>query len=79
MRTKQFIYLAVLVAGLVIFMDSGILAQPATGGPPDPPSTGAPPCWPPSTCVPIDGGIAGLIAIGLALVGRHFYKSRKTI
>ncbi len=38
------------------------------GGPPGPPGGGGggPPggCWPPSTCIPIDGGISFLIMAG---------------
>lgn len=48
------------------------LGQPAGGDPPAGPAGGTPPCWPPP-CVPIDGGISFLIAIGAAYGGKKAY------
>lgn len=64
---RQALTLVVLVAPLA----AGLMAQPI-GGPP--------PCWPPP-CIPIDGGISGLIAAGALLGGRkalQMRRSRKT-
>ena len=60
LNKKYFLLLALLT--LVSFI---ALAQPAGGGPPGGPAGGGPPCWPPP-CVPIDGGISFLLAIGAA-------------
>ena len=46
--------------------------QPAGGDPPGGPAGGDPGCWPPP-CVPIDGGISFLIAIGAAFGGKKAY------
>jgi len=46
------------------------LGQPGGGGPPGGP--GGPPCWPPP-CVPVDGGISILVAIGALFGGKSFY------
>ena len=53
-------------------------AQPPSGGaPPGGPSGGAPPpCWPPP-CIPVDGGISFLIAIGAAFGGKKAYSHFK--
>ena len=50
------------------------LGQPAGGAPPGGPAGGTAPCWPPP-CVPIDGGISFLIAIGAAFGGKKAYDS----
>lgn len=51
----------ILVAFLAVFCYYDLPAQP---GPPG--GGGDPPCWPPETCIPIDGGIGLLVAAGLA-------------
>ena len=52
------------------------------GGPPGPPGGGGggPPggCWPPSSCIPIDGGLSFLIAAGVAYGGKVIYGISKT-
>ncbi len=58
---------------MVVFV---ALGQPAGGAPPGGPAGGAPPCWPP-LCVPIDGGISFLIAIGAAFGGKKAYEVLK--
>lgn len=50
-------------------------------GPPGPPGGGGggPPggCWPPSTCIPIDGGIGFLLLAGAAYGGKKIYDVSK--
>jgi len=58
---------------MVVFV---ALGQPAGGAPPGGPAGGAPPCWPPP-CVPIDGGISFLIAMGAAYGGKKAYDTLK--
>lgn len=48
------------------------LGQPGGGGPPGGPGGGEPPCWPPP-CVPVDGGLSFLIAMGAAYGGKKAY------
>lgn len=54
-------------------------AQPGSGPPPGGPSGGSkPPCWPPP-CIPVDGGISVLIALGAAYGSKKafdLYKSK---
>lgn len=52
---------------------------PGPGGGPPGPAGGAgdePPCWPPP-CVPVDGGITFLIALGAAYGGKKAYDKFK--
>jgi len=69
LNKKYFLLLALLT--LVSFI---ALAQPAGGGPPGGPAGGGPPCWPPP-CVPIDGGISFLLAIGAAYGAKKAYQN----
>ncbi len=57
---------------ILIFSSIIILAQ---GNPPGGP--GGAPCWPPP-CVPVDGGISILVAIGAFFGGKSFYDFLKT-
>lgn len=50
--------------GMVLFLTAVTLL---TYAPPAPPAGNAPPCWPPP-CIPLDGGISVLLAVG-ALFG----------
>jgi len=50
-----------LLALLVLFFISNVEVF-AVGGPSGPPGG----CWPPSTCIPIDGGISFLLIAGAA-------------
>jgi hypothetical protein len=70
-------YLAVVIVLLTTVI--AVNAQPPAGGPPPGgPSGGAPPpCWPPP-CIPVDGGISFLIAIGAAFGGKKAYDHFKT-
>jgi hypothetical protein len=47
-----------------------------TGAPPGGPAGGGPPCWPPP-CVPIDGGVSFLLAIGAAYGAKKAYQGIK--
>jgi hypothetical protein len=49
-------------------------------GPPGPPGGGGGPpggCWPPSTCIPIDGGLSFLLLAGVAYGGKKVYDISK--
>ena len=54
---------------LLVFSSSYLLGQIGGGGPP---GSGGPPCWPPP-CIPVDGGISILVAIGALFGGKSFY------
>lgn len=73
---KTSIFILLLLASVVSY------AQPAGGAPPGGPSGGStPPCWPPP-CIPVDGGISILIALGAAYGSKKaydFYKSKEDI
>ena len=56
-----------------VFSSSYLLGQIGGGGPP---GSGGPPCWPPP-CVPLDGGISILVAIGAFFGGKSFYDFMK--
>lgn len=44
------------------------------GTPPPPPGGGGgPPCWPPGTCIPIDGGIVFLATAGVIYGFKKIY------
>ena len=60
-----------LTLSLIMFVFAA-LGQPAGGDPPSGPGGGDPPCWPPP-CVPVDGGLSFLIAIGAAYGGKKAY------
>lgn len=61
---------------LLLLLVSVVYGQPAGGGPPGGPAGGGPPCWPPP-CVPIDGGISFLLAIGAAYGAKKAYQNIK--
>jgi len=65
-------FIKILVTISLIMIVCVTLGQPAGGGPPGGPAGGTAPCWPPP-CVPIDGGISFLIAIGAAFGGKKAY------
>ena len=49
-------------------------------GPPGPPTGGGGPpggCWPPSTCIPLDGGLSFLLMAGVAYGGKKMYDISK--
>lgn len=64
---------------LVFFVGFSVIAHAA--GPPGPPGGGGggPPggCWPPSTCIPLDGGISFLLLAGAAYGGKKMYDVSK--
>lgn len=70
----------ILKFGVFVVLAFGALtlsAQPA-GTPPGGPSGGSdPPCWPPP-CIPVDGGISILIALGAAYGSKKAYDFYKT-
>ena len=65
-------YIKILLTISLIMLACVALGQPAGGAPPGGPAGGTAPCWPPP-CVPIDGGISFLIAIGAAFGGKKAY------
>ena len=69
-------YIKILLTITLIMLVCVALGQPAGGAPPGGPAGGTAPCWPPP-CVPIDGGISFLIAIGAAFGGKKAYDSLK--
>ena len=69
-------YIKILLTTSLIMLVCVALGQPAGGDPPGGPAGGTAPCWPPP-CVPIDGGISFLIAIGAAFGGKKAYDSLK--
>jgi len=71
-------YIKILLTLTLIMFVFIALGQtgPAGGAPPGGPAGGTPGCWPPP-CVPIDGGISFLIAIGAAFGGKKAYDSLK--
>jgi hypothetical protein len=73
---KMQTYLKILLTLSCIMFVFVALGQPAGGAPPGGPAGGTSPCWPPP-CVPIDGGISFLIAIGAAFGGKKAYDSLK--
>ena len=58
---------------IVVFV---LISQSVFYSAPPPPPAGSPPCWPPP-CIPIDGGIALLIAAGVAYGAKKLYNSHK--
>jgi hypothetical protein len=81
---KHFKKIIFLFAG-ILFLSTMTYAQPGPGPGPGPgggppgPAGGAgdePPCWPPP-CVPVDGGITFLIALGAAYGGKKAYDKFK--
>ena len=71
-----------LVTALLYMASVSLSAQAPSGAPPPggPSGTPAPTCWPPP-CIPVDGGISFLIAIGAAFGGKkafdHFKSEEK--
>lgn len=50
-------------------------------GPPGPPNGGGGPpagCWPPSSCIPLDGGLSFLVAAGIAYGAKKAYDNKKS-
>ncbi len=63
---------------LAIFFISNI--ELFAAGPPGPPGGGGGPpggCWPPSACIPLDGGIGFLLLAGVAYGGKKVYDISK--
>ena len=69
-------YIKILLTLALIMFVFIALGQPAGGTPPGLPAGGTAPCWPPP-CVPVDGGISFLIAIGAAFGGKKAYDNLK--
>lgn len=76
-EVKKYIKPVALLFFLVVTFNLDILA----GGPPGPPGGGGggPPggCWPPSACIPLDGGISFLLLAGVAYGGKKIYDTSK--
>ena len=66
---SQISTIAVVVS---IFLCETVLAQPSGG---TPVGGGSPGCWPPP-CVPIDGGMSFLVAMGIAFGGKKLLDMR---
>ena len=71
MNRKQLLLGALLIVLFVVCSDA-VMAQPG-GGPPT--GGGGPGCWPPP-CIPIDGGMSFLVALGLAFGGKKMMEMR---
>lgn len=71
MNRKQLVF-GLFLAVLFFVCSDAVMAQPG-GGPPT--GGGGPGCWPPP-CVPIDGGMSFLIALGLAFGGKKMMDLR---
>ncbi len=61
---------SILLVGFLLFVTTFTIAAPP------PPPAGAPGCWPPP-CVPIDGGIIALMAIGALYAIKKLYDTKK--
>lgn len=72
MNRKQISISAIVVIALLVIAQVS-LAQPS-GGPPIG-GGGEPGCWPPP-CIPIDGGISFLAALGIAFGGKKLLELR---
>lgn len=66
----------ILVISILLLISIVSFAQPAGGGPPGGPAGGGPPCWPPP-CLPVDGGISFLLAIGAAYGAKKAFQHIK--
>ncbi len=71
-KNLKFILLFIALLALTAI----VYGQPAGGGPPGGPAGGGPPCWPPP-CIPVDGGVSFLLAIGVAYGAKKAYQSLK--
>lgn len=69
--------LVVVLLGLFFLSNLELIAA----GPPGPPGGGGggPPggCWPPSTCIPIDGGLSFLLLAGAAYGAKKIHDISK--
>jgi hypothetical protein len=76
-EVKKYIKPIALLFIILVTFNIDLLA----GGPPGPPGGGGggPPggCWPPSTCIPIDGGLSFLLLAGAAYGGKKIYDTAK--
>lgn len=66
-----------IVVGLFLLLSVDLYAG---GAPPGPPGGGGGPpggCWPPSSCIPIDGGLSFLLLAGAAFGGKKVYDISK--
>lgn len=75
-EVKKYIKPLVLLLFLLVTFSIDLLA----GGPPGPPGGGGGPpggCWPPSACIPIDGGLSFLLLAGAVYGGKKIYDTSK--
>ena len=66
-----------LLLGVMFIFNVDLFAA----GPPGPPSGGGGPpsgCWPPSACIPLDGGMAFLVVAGIAYGAKKAYDIKKS-
>ena len=70
MRRDLLLILIILGVIITLGLTNSVLAQ---GDPPPPP-----PCWPPESCIPINGGIWMLLLAGLIFGGYTAYFKTKT-
>jgi hypothetical protein len=71
MKARPYISAAAVL--VLMLLSESLFAQPG-GGPPFG-GGGGPSCWPPP-CIPIDGGMSFLVAIGLAFGGKKLLDLR---
>lgn len=65
-----------LTLSLILLVFVALGQPPGGGDPPGGPGGGDPPCWPPP-CIPVDGGLSFLVAIGAAFGGKKVYSALK--
>ncbi len=68
MKDKMYILLT-----LVLILGFSLINDVLASGAPGPPGGGGAPCWPPSTCIPIDGGLSFLLVAGAAYGAKKIY------
>lgn len=73
MNRSTLTYGFLIALGMMMLMIEPSFAQPGGGGPPT--GGGDPGCWPPP-CIPIDGGMSFLMALGLAFGGKKLLELR---
>jgi|UPI0003465D7E hypothetical protein len=65
-------HISLLAIAAFVLISEAVLAQPSGGSPV---GGGSPGCWPPP-CIPIDGGMSFLVALGVAFGGKKLLDMR---